>query len=166
MSLIVPRLYLGSAKEACNQQWLREHNIKLVINAAAEIDNVKKLGRVPFFQKLGLAITQCQIVKGIEYVKFDIKDLPTEKIYPYFDIAAKVIDDFMKTKRGYSGVLPPSILIHCQAGISRSATLVIYWIAKRKFKGDIDRAYKYVKSKRSIVNPNFGFWKQLQDTER
>ena len=51
------------------------------------------------------------------------------------------------------------------AGISRSTTLLIaYLIRYRGMKSD--EALQYVRSRRSIVNPNPGFWNQLKQYEK
>lgn len=52
------------------------------------------------------------------------------------------------------------VLVHCQAGVSRSATICIaYLMATRRLR--MEEAYKYVKSRRRIVSPNFSFMGQL-----
>ncbi len=54
-----------------------------------------------------------------------------------------------------------NILIHCMAGISRSASLTIYYLMK-KYSVSYDEAYNYVKNKRKIIDPNSCFKLQLQ----
>ena len=53
------------------------------------------------------------------------------------------------------------VLVHCAAGISRSATIVIAYIMWKQKKSYID-ARKFVKSKRRIIAPNIGFVEQLK----
>ena len=49
-----------------------------------------------------------------------------------------------------------SILIHCAAGISRSATIVIAFLMK-KLGWSMEKAYKFTSLKRVQVSPNYGF---------
>jgi len=56
------------------------------------------------------------------------------------------------------------VYVHCHAGISRSAAVVIaffMWKEKMEFK----KALNYVRSKRSCIFPNSGFYKQLENFE-
>ena len=57
------------------------------------------------------------------------------------------------------------ILVHCQAGVSRSATITIAYILKHS-KMTVMEAYRYVKSKRVIIAPNFNFMGQLMEFEQ
>ena len=56
------------------------------------------------------------------------------------------------------------VLIHCQAGVSRSSTLAIAYIMARSDLAMLD-AFRFVKSRRSIVAPNFNFMGQLLEFE-
>ena len=53
------------------------------------------------------------------------------------------------------------VLVHCMAGISRSVSMVIYFLMK-KYHLNFDDAIDFVKRKRKIANPNISFKLQLK----
>ena len=79
---------------------------------------------------------------------YDTIDQP---LFPKFEIAYKFIQ---LNKNG-------NILIHCYLGMSRSASLVAFYLMKEKY-WDYDRCYEYMKERRPIVDPNYGFVEQLR----
>lgn len=58
----------------------------------------------------------------------------------------------------------PSFSVHCQRGVSRSATFVIAHMMRSK-SWELSQALKHVKERRKIVKPNTGFIVQLKDLE-
>ena len=68
-----------------------------------------------------------------------------------------LISDSVKNSKG-------RVLVHCQAGISRSATICLaYLISRHRLR--LDEAYEYVKKRRSVISPNFNFMGQLLNWE-
>jgi len=57
------------------------------------------------------------------------------------------------------------VLVHCHAGVSRSATVTVAYIMKRQglCLGD---AYKFVKDLRPVISPNLNFMGQLLKYEK
>lgn len=86
------------------------------------------------------------------YVHVSLRDTSSEKINIYFDEIAEIIDKELNEGN--------KVLVHCFAGISRSASIVIAYIMK-KYRWSYSKAYVFVKTKRPIVDPNFGFVVQL-----
>jgi len=84
--------------------------------------------------------------EGIEYLKIIIDDSPEENISQYFEETNKFISE-------------GNVLVHCNKGISRSATIVIAFLMK---KMSYDKAFNLVKRKRHFIKPNAGFIKQLK----
>ncbi len=58
-----------------------------------------------------------------------------------------------------------AVLVHCYAGVSRSASCVIAFLMQECGLTFLE-AMTYVRKKRPIVFPNFGFQRQLMDFEK
>lgn len=92
----------------------------------------------------------------VEWHKLILMDTEEEEIYSYFNqVDAIVRRGLREGKR---------ILVHCAAGRSRSATLVI---AHLMLENNWTRkeAIEYVSRKRLIIEPNDGFMNQLKSLE-
>jgi protein-tyrosine phosphatase len=88
----------------------------------------------------------------IDYEKINIQDLPTTSIQPYFDRLADRID-----KNLQQGI---KTLVHCYVGRSRSASVILAYLMKYK-QMSLREAFYYLRSRRPIIGPNFGFIKQV-----
>lgn len=55
-------------------------------------------------------------------------------------------------------------LVHCKMGVSRSASSVIAY-AMKEYGWSLEKAYNFVKQKRSIAQPNAAFMRQLAEYE-
>lgn len=56
-----------------------------------------------------------------------------------------------------------SVLVHCHAGVSRSASVVIAWVMRTFGLTYVD-AYTWVRKGRPIIKPNKGFQEALQSS--
>ena len=88
-----------------------------------------------------------------EYGNIEIEDDEKENIFRYFYTCI----NFIETSK--------VCYVHCQAGVSRSASIVIAYVMY-KLKLNFEDALKYVKDKRFYIYPNDGFRLQLKDFER
>jgi len=94
---------------------------------------------------------------GMDYLKIRIDDHPAARLDAYFDLVA----DKIKATKDKNG----KTLVHCVAGVSRSASLVCAYLLKYE-NMSLRQSYQYVKMARPIIRPNVGFWKQLIDYEK
>ncbi|CAD8120329.1 unnamed protein product [Paramecium sonneborni] len=131
------KLYLGDLDDAQNKQWLKSHQICCVITVAN-----------------GQPISYYD--NTIKHHYYFIDDKADFKIQKYF---SKVFHDIDRELQN------TNVLIHCAAGISRSATFVIGYLIKRK-QMSYKQAFNYVKSRRPMIRPNPGFQSILESLEQ
>ena len=80
-------------------------------------------------------------------------DTPYTELSDNFDTANDFIDDAIMDNS--------KILIHCQAGRSRSATILAAYIIKT-FGMEVEVVLSLIRNKRSIIEPNKYFVSQLE----
>lgn len=56
-----------------------------------------------------------------------------------------------------------NVLVHCNQGVSRSASIIIGYLIQKKVFATYQQAYEFVKQKRPKIMPNNGFIKQLNE---
>lgn len=83
----------------------------------------------------------------------DCLDLPETSLKPMIKRAFEIMNDVF--------VENGTILIHCNAGVSRSASICIAYLILEK-NMSFDAAFALVKSKRECIQPNPGFLQQLK----
>ncbi|XP_056602050.1 dual specificity protein phosphatase 26-like [Triplophysa dalaica] len=94
-------------------------------------------------------------IRGIRYLGINTLDLETFNISVLFKPAA----EFIHTALMEEG----KILVHCWAGVSRSATIVSSYLMLKQ-NMTLKEAINTVKEKRGIL-PNRGFLRQLLDLQ-
>ncbi len=93
---------------------------------------------------------------GIEWHRFDIDDCQFFDIYSYlFEVHFIIQEAVRENKR---------VFIHCAAGVSRSATLLLGYLMLEKGM-HCDDALEYLRKFRPQVDPNPGFMRQLYKLE-
>ncbi|KAK0163389.1 hypothetical protein PV327_007074 [Microctonus hyperodae] len=91
-----------------------------------------------------------------KYLVLDIADTTSENIIQHF----KQVKDFIDEGLNSGG----KILVHGNAGISRSAALVLAYVME-KYNYSRSEAFAIVQQRRFCVNPNEGFLAQLHEYE-
>jgi hypothetical protein len=94
----------------------------------------------------------CHHRGSVLYSQVAVNDAPAADILTYLPGATSFMKNCLSSSK--------SVLVHCEAGVSRSATVVIAYLM-RYHNMTRDEAYIHVKSRRPI-NPNEGFWRQLE----
>ena len=128
---ITDHLYLSSFVGATDFN-LTKFNISCIITVCKEVPKVE--------------------FKNIESVKLDVVDRPTESLAKYFDFVCDKINE-VASKKG-------TCLVHCVAGVSRSASMVLAYLMKYH-RMNLKDAHSFVKSKRPFVSFNFVDFKKL-----
>ena len=135
---ILPRLYLGDDIIARNLDELRRRRITHILNLTTNIPN--------------------KFEPEIRYLKLTIFDFESQNISQYFDEATVFIHEALQDERN-------TVLVHCNAGISRSASFVCAYLMKKAGYKTFKEAFAYVRKCRPVVAPNRGFEKQLINLE-
>lgn len=89
-----------------------------------------------------------------EYLVVDVDDLPEQPIHRHFVQAG----NFVQGAIDGGG----RVLVHCNAGRSRSVSLVIAWLLRHQRYADVDAALAMIRSNRPQANPNPDFLRQLR----
>lgn len=125
-------LYLGSLDAAQNRALLHENGVTHVLSI---------LDTFHYYST----------IEGLKYHKIMLPDSPGADILSHVPEALTYISNSLKTGK---------ILVHCAAGVSRSASIVIAYVMVTRGLAFED-AKMYVKSKRGCIWPNMGFQRQI-----
>lgn len=141
---ITPRLFLGSLTAAEDIDFLSKHNVVGVVSC---------VGKQP------QAVFAASALK-LAHHAFFVEDGAEEPIHAHFDAAHAFIADTL-SRHPDGG----AVLVHCMAGVSRSATVVASFLM-RACGLRAHEAVRHVQSRREIASPNEGFLAQLVAYEK
>ncbi|MES1914728.1 MAG: hypothetical protein MHM6MM_006773 [Cercozoa sp. M6MM] len=158
------RLLIGSQDVARSLQVLKQHDVSLVVNAAPHV--------VPcFFRE-----------DAIEYLSVNVCDTPSQDLLSEMDQIYPAIDRALDQGSG--------VLVHCNAGISRSSTICVAFLLLHHFNNSyncddnnknnnsnnnnngnmstmsLSDALLAVRTARPVARPNSGFLLQLRALAR
>lgn len=145
---IIPHLYLTNWKSSNDPNIMERYKIKGVVT----LEMMDKPQQTIMYYKQ----------HNIQNLHIRINDTPQEEISKYFDVTYKFINDLINKNE--------NVLVHCRAGVSRSTSIIINYLLQKKYenfflestpKQTVDDIIMFVRSKRSIINPNQGFVNQL-----
>ncbi|KAM4607791.1 dual specificity protein phosphatase 19-like [Polymixia lowei] len=134
VGVVRPFLLLASQDAAHDMDTLQRYKVSHVLNVAYGVAN----------------LFPGQLV----YRTVNILDVPETNITSYLEDCCSFIDQALEQ----SGV----VLVHCNAGVSRSSSIVIGYLMLKEGLSFND-AYRQVKQARPSVCPNPGFYQQLQN---
>ncbi|XP_060217684.1 dual specificity protein phosphatase 1-like isoform X7 [Lycium barbarum] len=135
--MIEEGLYLGSLGAANNKDALKRLNLTHILTIARELNP-------PYPNEF-------------VYKVLAVHDRVDANISHYFEECF----DFIEEAKGQGG----GVLVHCFAGKSRSATIVIAYLMKKHGMSHSE-AFQLVKSRRPVVSPNAGFMTQLENYDK
>lgn len=143
-SLILDFLYLGNVYDAQNADFLARNQILYIINVSTE--------------------QYWSVDKNIVVYPFPILDTVNIDIAPVFNPTRQIIDRVRKKyflAKEKNASCTPRVLVHCQKGRSRSATVVLAYLIWRNC-WSLAEALSYVRLRRPSIDPNFTFISALQ----
>lgn len=133
---ILPRVWLGNVCGARNKMLLKANKIGLALSVASEWNTIGK----------GLLETGEEVlflhVPGLD----DSSTEAVEVIKDAFVKAQRILDDYLEANPDRA------VLVYCNMGISRSASVVLYWLLNRGF--NYSTAEAMIKEKRPNARPN------------
>ncbi len=131
---VIDGVYIGSQDAAFNLPGLNECKITHILNVATGIRNA--------------------FPEQYKYLNIELLDVPETNIRKVFTSTNEFIQQAL--------VGNGRVLIHCNAGISRSSTIVLAYLLGIHHMNYED-AYQLLKTARSNIRPNDGFVQQLKE---
>lgn len=133
---ILDRLWLGNQYSAINPKVLEKGNIGSILSVL----DVEPVNIAQF---------------GVKHKYLYLEDTP------HADLTVLIMECLDWIQQQLDAHPTQSVLVHCQAGASRSASVVIAYVMRTQ-KLDFGAAKKFVESKRPEIDPNSGFCEQLK----
>jgi len=134
-SLILPNLYLGS---------------RLVVRDS----NLRAYGITASLSVCDVCPSQKSSVKVLQ---LKIEDNPQQKLLHLLEDGIRFVLE--------NRLAGETVLVHCAAGVSRSATFVAAYLMT-VLDWDVEETLLYMKHCRNCVNPNEGFYEQLMEFDK
>ena len=119
-----------------------------------------------YLEHLGVTSVVCVM----EEMPESLKNRPDLNVFhiPVSDVSSTKLSDYFDETNAFINAqiaCGKSVLVHCQMGISRSATIVSAWLIEH-LKMTSQEAIAFLCEKRPQVEPNFGFCLQLNKFQK
>eukprot|EP00929_Paragymnodinium_shiwhaense_P074182 TRINITY_DN37942_c0_g1_i3.p1 TRINITY_DN37942_c0_g1~~TRINITY_DN37942_c0_g1_i3.p1 ORF type:complete len:331 (-),score=50.51 TRINITY_DN37942_c0_g1_i3:517-1509(-) len=146
-AMVAQRLFLGDKIAAHDKQWLLENGITAIVNCT---------------------LNASAFPEDFEYLHIALEDCDSAPIHAYFQEVSEFIEKQLDSParpssisaeavaRGSWWAAGPCVLLHCQAGRSRSAALVLAHLLNSAVGTTLEALFARVTSTRPIY-PNPGF---------
>lgn len=145
MNEISPRLFLGSIHSASDRSAIAARGITHIISVLdCDIGHRQRVRMAPSEED---ACTRLVIA---------VQDATSTRLDRHFDACSAFISEGL-SQGG-------SVLVHCKAGQSRSATVVIAHLMREE-RWPVNKALQFVQQRRPSVQPNVAFMEQLRALE-
>ncbi|CAE7031161.1 Dusp14 [Symbiodinium sp. CCMP2592] len=137
---ILPYLYLGGMAAATDVEGIQRQGLGAICCCCRTVE-----------------FPDAQFIPGVSYYRVDVEDMSREPLDYFLKEATDFIHSFI--------VREQPVLVHCRAGVSRSASVVLaYLVACQRMT--LADAFVLLRSRRCIVTPNLGFFEQLSIWEK
>ena len=138
---VIPNLYIGPWEARSDVEKL---NVKCVVSVLTN-------------KERGYSIYPAELPENVIEHSYDINDVPNATLEPVLDQCLSIIHQTLTAGSG--------VLVHCAAGISRSASVIIAYLIQYEGMTMTD-AIRHLKSVRPSVYPNRSFMEQLAEFEK
>lgn len=140
MSQVYENLWIGPANVAREKDFLLDTNITVIVNCAEE----ESINRYP-------------LLSSLFTVHVPLIDDEEPHAREMILKGAEFIQIYLQQGK--------NLLVHCKAGISRSATVILAWMIIYK-NIPFDTAYRFLQEKRPIIRPNDFYIQLLKGLEK
>lgn len=137
---ILENLYLGGVEAVLDSQCLADQGILAVVCCNRELE-----------------FPTSKFLPELEYYRVDVEDMGREPIELFLPEATEFIHQQLLLER--------PVLVHCKAGVSRSASVVLAYLME--YRGySLHDAFLLTLHHRPTITPNPGFMEQLRSYEK
>lgn len=146
MHEIRPGLWLGSRRAACDHSALAERGVTHILSLVQD-DNLRQALR----HRQRLRLPPSDLDPHARLIVM-VQDNTSARLDRHFEACSAFINE---------GLEQGCVFVHCEAGQSRSPTVVIAHLMRQEMWA-ADEALRFVQQRRATVRPNIGFLDQLR----